>query len=86
MGEVQTKPQIAKKLDLGRTDVQKTTTQLREGVVKKSQVTLESGVKCDEVYIVSGHKGNQKGRENRRNRIEGTRVRGTLKKEKPPVF
>lgn len=29
--------QIAKELDLDRTDVQKMTTQLREGVVKKSQ-------------------------------------------------
>jgi len=40
---------------------------------------------------VSGHKGNpeavaQKGREGRRNRLRGARGRGTLEKEKPPVF
>lgn len=40
---------------------------------------------------MSGHKGNpeavaQKGREGRRNRLRGARGRGTLEKEKPPVF
>jgi len=40
---------------------------------------------------VSGHKGNpaavaQKGREGRRNRLKGARGRGTLEKEKPPIF
>jgi hypothetical protein len=35
------------------------TTQLREGVVKKKpQVSLQDEVECDEVYVVSGHKGN----------------------------
>jgi transposase-like protein len=48
-------------------------------------------VECDEVYVVAGHKGNpeavaKKGRESRRNRLKGTRGRGTLKKEKPPIF
>ena len=48
-------------------------------------------VEFDEVYIVAGHKGfpqavAQKGREGRRNRLKGARGRGTLEKEKPPVF
>jgi len=43
------------------------------------------------VYIVAGHKGYpravaKKGREGRRNRLKGERGRGTLAKEKPPVF
>jgi transposase len=52
---------------------------------------LHDFVECDEVYIVAGHKGNpgavaQKGRQARRNRLKGARGRGTLEKEKPPVF
>lgn len=40
---------------------------------------------------MSGHKGNpvavaQKGREGRRNKMKGARGRGTLEKEKPPIF
>jgi transposase-like protein len=43
------------------------------------------------VYIVAGHKGNpeavlKKGRGGRRNRLRGARGRGTLEKEKPPIF
>jgi transposase-like protein len=48
-------------------------------------------VECDEVYVVAGHKGNPlavaaKGRKGRRNRLKGARGRGTLEKEKPPIF
>ena len=48
-------------------------------------------MECDEVYIVAGHKGNpaavaDKGRQGRRNRLKGACGRGTLEKEKPPVF
>ena len=54
-------------------------------------MTLHDKVEFDEVYIVAGHKGNPlavagKGREGRRNRLKGTRGRGTLEKEKPPIF
>jgi transposase-like protein len=54
-------------------------------------VKLEGNVEFDEVYIVAGHKGNPaavtaKGREGRRRRLKGERGRGTLEKEKPPVF
>lgn len=43
------------------------------------------------MYIVAGHKGNpeavsKKGRDGRRNRLKGARGRGTLEKEKPPIF
>lgn len=52
---------------------------------------LRDEVEFDEVYIIAGHKGNpaavaKKGREGRRNRLKGARGRGTLEKEKPPVF
>ncbi len=45
----------------------------------------------DEVYVIAGHKGNpeavrKKGRQGRRNRLKGARGRGTLEKEKPPIF
>lgn len=45
----------------------------------------------DEIYIIAGHKGNaeivkEEKREGRRNRLRGSRGRGTLKKEKPPIL
>ena len=51
--------QIAQELGLNKDDVQKMTTQLREGIVdKKPSPQLQNEVECDEVYIVAGHKGN----------------------------
>jgi len=46
---------------------------------------------CDEVYVVAGHKGRPdkiklKGRAPRRRRLKGAPSRGTLEKEKPPIF
>jgi len=84
--------QIAEELELNESDVYQMTTQLREGVEQKSpEVTLSGTVEMDEVYVVAGHKGHteevkKKGREGRRNRLKGARGRGTLEKEKPPVF
>ena len=50
--------QIARELDLNSDDVQRMTTQLREGiVVRKPEVVLSGEVECDEVYVVAGHKG-----------------------------
>ena len=45
----------------------------------------------DEVYVVAGHKGHPEivrklGRKGRRRRLRGARGRGTLDKEKPPIF
>jgi len=84
--------QIAHELDLNEDDVQQMTQQLRSGIVaKKPAVILEGEVECDEVYVVAGHKGQpdavkKKGRKSRRNRLKGARWRGTLEKEKPPIF
>ena len=51
--------QIAQELGLNKDDVQKMTSQLREGIVEaKPPVQLSDTVECDEVYIVAGHKGN----------------------------
>jgi hypothetical protein len=54
-------------------------------------VTLCNEVECDEAYVVAGHKGQPEvvkstGRKGRRRRRKGTSGRGTLAKEKPPVF
>jgi transposase-like protein len=54
-------------------------------------VILTGEVECDEVYVVAGHKGypqtvRAKGRVGRRNRLKSSRGRGTLEKEKPPIF
>ena len=54
-------------------------------------MTLSNEVECDEAYVVAGHKGQpevvkKKGRKGRRNRLKGKCGRGTLDKERPPVF
>jgi hypothetical protein len=54
-------------------------------------VTLSNEVECDEAYVVAGHKGQpevvkSKGRKGRRRRCKGTSGRGTMEKERPPVF
>ena len=50
--------QIAKELDLGASDVQLMTEQLRHGLAARiPATTLEGEVEIDEVYVVAGHKG-----------------------------
>src|SRR5215217_7169679 len=50
--------QIAKELDLGVSDVQAMTEQLRYGLVAKpAPARLEGAVGIDEVCVVAGHKG-----------------------------
>src|ERR671933_1202539 len=50
--------QIAQELDLGETDVQAMTEQLRYGLAAKlPPARLEGAVEIDEVYVVAGHKG-----------------------------
>ncbi len=84
--------QIGQELGLNKDDVQNMTSMLRKGIVsKKPSVQLGDEVECDEVYIIAGHKGNpasvmKKARKGRRNRLKGSRGRGTLEKEKPPIF
>src|SRR5437773_7850903 len=52
---------------------------------------LSNEVECDEAYVIAGHKGQpevvkNKGRQGRRRRLKGKCGRGTLEKERPPVF
>jgi hypothetical protein len=54
-------------------------------------VTLSNEVECDEAYVVAGHKGQpeavkSKERKGRRRRRKSKSGRGTMAKEKPPVF
>jgi transposase-like protein len=54
-------------------------------------VILSNEVECDEAYVTAGHKGQpelvkNKGRKGRRRRLQGQAGRGTLEKERPPVF
>jgi hypothetical protein len=50
--------QIARELDLGETDVQAMTEQLRCGLAARlPPARLEGEVEIDEVYVVAGHKG-----------------------------
>jgi transposase-like protein len=93
MGLNMSNEQIAQELDLNKDDTHQMTTQLREGVEVKAEpdVKLSGEVECDEAYVIAGHKGNpaavrKKGRKGRRNRLKGERGRGTLEKEKPPIF
>jgi len=82
--------QIAQELDLNESDAHEMTSLLRGGVVdRRPVVRLEGEVECDEVYVIAGHKGRPdgiRGRKARRNRLKGARGRGTLAKEKPPIF
>jgi len=51
--------QIAKELDLGVSDVQVMTGQLRRGLAAGAPVVVLDGeVEIDEAYVVAGHKGN----------------------------
>jgi transposase-like protein len=84
--------QIAQELDLNEDDVHRMATQLRTGIIASEPTPVLSGeVECDEVYVVAGHKGNpdavqKKGRKARCRRLKGAPGRGTLEKEKPPIF
>src|SRR5689334_21333741 len=84
--------QLAQELGLCESDAQAMTEVLRHGIVAKTpEMVLSGDVEFDELYVVAGHKGNPeavraKGREGRRNRLTGGRGRGTLEKEKPPIF
>jgi hypothetical protein len=54
-------------------------------------VRLSNEVECDEAYVVAGHKGQpgvvkRKKRKGRRRRRRGKGGRGTMEKERPPVF
>ena len=85
-----TNRQIAKELGLNESDSQAMAERLRERVTRNRPTVRMSGVvEFDEVYIVAGHKGKPdkiKGRKPRCRKLKGARGRGTLEKEKPPIF
>ena len=82
--------QMAEELNLNESDGHAMAEALRGGIVKRrSKVRMSGVVECDEVYVVAGHKGRPdqiKGRTPRRRRLQGGPGRGTLEKEKPPIF
>lgn len=82
--------QIAEELGLDPSDGQVMAELLRGGILqRRANVRMKGVVECDEVYVVAGHKGQPdqiKGRRGRRRRLKGARGRGTLAKEKPPIF
>lgn len=89
MGLNVSNPQIAQELGLDPSDGQAMAEPLRGGIVqRRPKVRMSGVVECDEVYVVAGHKGRPdqiKGRRGRR-RLQGAPGRGTLAKEKPPIF
>lgn len=78
--------------DLNKDDLQYMTEHLRNGIDKKKDPIMLSGVvEFDELYLVAGHKGQPEkvkkaNRAARRRRLKGARGRGTLANEKPPIF
>ena len=83
--------QIAEELNLNESDDQAMAEALRGGMVqRRPPVRMGGVVECDEGYVVAGHKGRPdhiKGRlPRRRRRLQGAPGRGTLAKEKPPIF
>ena len=82
--------QIAEELNLNDSDGQAMAEALRGGIVKRrSKGRLGGVVEGDEVYVVAGHKGRPaqiQGRAPRRRRLQGAPGRGTLEKDKPPIF
>jgi len=73
---------IAAELDLNRDDVRSMTRQLREGLIKKTPVSLSGEIECDEVYVTAVHKEHP----GAVFKSLSTGGRSTLSTEKPPVF
>ena len=84
--------QIAAELGIRSKTVYDMTIRIRTEIMKKTpEIILDGTIEIDEAYVVAGHKGNPDvvsglGRRGRRNRLKGARGRGTLAREKPPVF
>jgi transposase-like protein len=90
MGLNSSNRQVAKELGLDESDGQAMAELLRGGIVqRRPNVRMQGVVECDEVYVIAGHKGRPdkiKGRAARCRRLKGAPGRGTLEKEKPPIF
>jgi len=82
--------QMAEELNLNESDGQAMAEAWRGGMVqRRPPVRMGGVVECDEVYVVAGPKGRPdriQGRAPRRRRLQGAPGRGTLAKEKPPIF
>jgi hypothetical protein len=81
---------IAEELNLNESDGPAMAEAWRGGIVKRrSKVRMSGVVEGDAVYVVAGHQGRPdqlRGRTPRRRRRQGARGRGTLAKDKPPIF
>ena len=81
---------MAEELGLNTSDGPAMAELRRGGIVQRcSKVRMKGVVECDEVDVVAGHQGRPekiKGRRGRRRRLQGAPGRGTLEKEKPPIF
>jgi transposase-like protein len=90
MGLNQSNRPMAEELNLDESDGQAMAEPLRGGILKRRSNARMSGVaEGDEVYGVAGHKGRPdqiQGRAPRRRQLKGAPGRGTLEKEKPPIF
>src|SRR5882724_8944266 len=80
--------QIAHALDRHANDVYHRTMNQRTAPKKPARVS--GAVECDVVSVGAGHTGcranvRAQGRQGRRCRVEGSRGRGTLVQEKPPI-
>ena len=50
--------QIAQELDINKDDARAMIQELRQGIAaRRPPIVLAGAVKCDEVYVVAGHKG-----------------------------
>ena len=84
--------QIAQELDLGETDVQAMTEQLRHGLAAKLPPARLAGRGRDRRGLRRGRpqgpagRRRQRGRPGRRRRLRGAPGRGTLAKDKPPIL
>jgi hypothetical protein len=88
MGLNRSDQQILKELNLHKDDAQKMTSELHQAVAdNKSLVALSEAVEFDEVYVISGHKGQpevvKKGRQGCRRKLKEFRGHGPLETEKP---
>jgi transposase-like protein len=83
--------QIAKELNLKQSTAQNIATTLRGKILEnKPKAKIEDKAEIDEVYVISGHKGNSdavkaKNREPRVRRLKGARGRGTAENDKVPI-
>ena len=83
--------QIAQELNLKQSTAQNIARTLREKILEnKPKAKIKDKAEIDEVYVVSGHKGNNeavkaKNREPRVRRLKGARGRGTAQNDKVPI-